>query len=159
MVRKLFEGFEDFCSAYLDDIIISSRSWELHLHHLMSALERVSQAHLILNLKKCVFANAELDFLGHHVGLNQIQSRLQKVHAVLNFPQPTSKKQIQSLLGIAGYYRKYLPHYAELTFSLTELLRKEREFGWNDAAQRSFVDLKSRDVRYYERLIIQKSFV
>jgi len=144
LVRKLFEGFEDFCAAYLDDIIIFSRSWELHLHHLKLVLERVSQAHLILNLKKCVFANAELDFLGHHVGLNKIQPRLQKVHAVLNFPQPTSKKQIQSLLGIAGYYRKYLPHYAELTFPLTELLRKDRKFSWNDAAQRSYIDLKSR---------------
>ena len=101
-------------------------------------------AKLKLNVKKCVFANAELDFLGHHVGLNCIRPRLQKVEALLAFLQPTNKKQVQSLLGAAGYYRKYLANYAELTLPLTALCKKNVVFCWTEAAQRAFVDLKSR---------------
>jgi len=115
LVRKLFMGMEAFRDAYLDDIIIFSRTWVNHLDHLCEVLLKVQRAHLTLNLKKCVFANAEIDFLGHHVGLNAIQPRVQKVEVLLRFPQPTNRKQVHSLLGLAGYYRRYLTHYSELT--------------------------------------------
>ena len=144
LVRKLFMGMEKFCDAYLDDIIIFSRTWLNHLDHLRQVLLRIQQAHLTLNLKKCVFANAEIDFLGHHVGLNAIQPRVQKVEVLLRFPQPTNRKQVQSLLGLAGYYRRYLAHFSELTLPLTEMLRKSRKFEWSEQAQKAFVDLKSR---------------
>src|SRR6218665_3960856 len=102
LVRKLFEGLDDFCAAYLDDIIIFSTSWELHLEHLAVVLEMIANAHLTLNRRKCVFANAELDFLGHHITLKAIQRRIQKVDAVIKFPRPRNRKQVQSLLGFAG---------------------------------------------------------
>lgn len=88
------EGLEDICAAYLYDIIIFSTSYELHLKHLTAVLERIANAHLTLNLRKCVFANAELDFLPHHVTLQAIQ----KVEAVLKFPRPKNRKQVQALL-------------------------------------------------------------
>ena len=96
LVRKLFQGLESFCEAYLDDVLIFSKNWEDHVSQMKQVLQRIAEAHLKLNLKKCVFANAELDFLGHHVSLNAIQPRAQKVEALLNFPQPTNKKQMQS---------------------------------------------------------------
>lgn len=86
------------------------------------------------------FANAELDFLPHHVTLQAIQ----KVEAVLKFPRPKNRKQVQALLWIAGYYRKYLSHYAELTLPLTELIKKNKQFVWSDVCERWFEDLKSR---------------
>jgi hypothetical protein len=144
LVRKLFQGMESFCDAYLDDVIIFSRNWDNHLMHLKQVLMKVWNAHLKLNLKKCVFANAEIDFLGHHLGLNSIQPRTQKVEALLKFPTPVNKKQVQSLLGLAGYYRRYIPHFADITVPLNELLKKNKIFSWNDDAQRAFVDLKSR---------------
>lgn len=144
LVKKLFAGLDPFCDAYLDDVIIFSENWVDHLDHLRQVLSRIEKARLTLNVKKCVFANAEIDFLGHHLGLNQIRPRSQKVEVLLAFPQPKNKKQVQSLLGLAGYYRRYLPHFADLTYPLTEMLKKDRRFAWSAEAQRAFVDLKSR---------------
>src|SRR5678815_2764971 len=144
LVRKLFADLDEFCDAYLDDVIVFSKVWEMHLDHLKQVLTRISNAALTLNLSKCVFADAEIDFLGHHISLNSIQPRIQKVEVLLNFATPSNRKQVQSLLGIAGYYRRYLPHYSDLTLPLTELLKKGKQFFWNDDANRAFLDLKSR---------------
>jgi len=131
-----------FADVY--DVIIFSRNWNNHLDHVKQVLHTIQMAHLTLNLKKCVFANAEIDFLGHHVGLHGIEPRVQKVEVLLRFPQPDNRKQVQSLLGLAGYYRKYLAHYSDLTLPLTDMLKKNKKFEWTEAAQRAFVDLKSR---------------
>lgn len=62
----------------------------------------IAKAHSTLNLRKCVFANAELDFLGHRVLSHAIQPRIQKVEAVLKSPLPKNRKQVQSLLANCG---------------------------------------------------------
>ena len=144
LMRKLFMGMEDFCDAYLDDVIIFSRTWDNHLNDLSQVLRKIEVAALRLNVTKCVFANAKVDFLGHHVGLNELQPRIQKVEALLNFPTPKNKKQVQSLLGLASYYRKFLPHFADITIPLNNLIRKNKLFVWTEEAERAFVELKSR---------------
>src|SRR6218665_606261 len=126
LVTKVFKGLEEVCEAYLDDMMVFSRSWEAHISHLQQMFERVRLANLKLNIRKCEFANANLDFLGHPLSLNMVQPRQQKVEALLKFPAPNNKKQVQSLLGLAGYYRKFLPHFADLTLPLTALLKKNR---------------------------------
>src|SRR6218665_1956907 len=68
--------------------------------------------------------NLLLDFLGDTLSLNMIQPRQQKVYALLNFPPPKTRKQVKSLLGLAGYYRRFLPHYSDLAYLLTALLKK-----------------------------------
>src|SRR6218665_3879449 len=73
-----------------------------------------------------------------------VQPRQQRVEALLKFPAPNNNKQVQSLLGLAGYYRKFLPHFADLTLPLTALLKKSIPFRWSEAANAAFVDLKSR---------------
>ena len=73
-----------------------------------------------------------------------VQPRQQRVEALLKFPAPNNKKQVQFLLGLAGYYRKFLPHFADLTLPLTALLKKNVPFRWFEAANAAFVDLKSR---------------
>lgn len=114
------------------------------MSHLTKVFDRVRLANLKLNIRKCEFANAKLDFLGHTLSLNMVQPRQQKVEALLKFPAPNNKKQVQSLLGLAGYYRKFLPHFADLTLPLTALLKKNVPFKWSEAANAAFVDLKSR---------------
>jgi len=73
-----------------------------------------------------------------------IQPRQQKVDALLKFPPSKTRKQVQSLLGLAGYYRCFLPHYSNLTYPLTALLKKNTLFKWTEAADNAFTDLKSR---------------
>jgi transposase InsO family protein len=144
LITKVLKGLHEFCDAYLDDIIIFSVAWSDHLMHLKRVLKRIDEAHLTLNLRKCVFANAEIDFLGHHIGINGVQPRLKKVEALLRFPQPVNKKQVQSFLGLAGYYRRYLPHYSEIALPLTALTKKGIPFKWSSEAENAFIELKSR---------------
>ena len=103
-------------------------SSEEHLKHLKLVFNRVREAGLTLNLKKCVFATGEVDYLGHHVGLGKVLPIEKKVEALMNFPRPTTRKQLQSFLGLASYYRKYIPHFAWLSAVLSDLLRKNTKF-------------------------------
>ena len=94
LVKNVFKEQEEFCVAYLDDIMVFSRSWEAHMSHLHKVFDRVRLANLRLNIRKCEFANAKLDFLGHTLSLNLVQPRQQKVEALLKFPGPNNKKQV-----------------------------------------------------------------
>src|SRR6218665_204004 len=76
--------------------------------------------------------------------MNMVQPRRLNLEARLKFPAPNNKKQVQSLLGLAGYYRKFLPHFADLTLPLTALLKKNVPFRWSEATNAAFVDLQSR---------------
>jgi len=144
LVRKVLTGLEMFTGAYLDDIIIFSNTWEEHLEHLKLVFDRIRQASLTLKKAKCVFASAEVEYLGHVVGLGKVAPRSAKVEAILKFKRPTDKKQLRSFLGIAGYYRKFIPHFAHIAACLTNLLRKNQKFVWTEVQDTAFLDLKSR---------------
>ena len=79
----------------------------------------------------------------HHWS-GKVAPRNAKVLALQDFPRPTNKKQLQSFLGLAGYYRKFLPHFAHITACLTNLLKKGAKFVWDEDAETTFVELKSR---------------
>jgi len=144
LVSKLLHGLEDFAAAYLDDILIFSETWDDHLKHLRAVFSRITNAGLTLNKQKCEFAVAEIDYLGHHIGLNKVQPREQKVAALLNFSRPTNRKQLQQLLGLAGYYRKFIPHFADISAVLSDLLKKNVKFEWCSKVDKAFLDIKSR---------------
>lgn len=144
LVSKLLMGLEEFCAAYLDDIIIFSNTWEEHLAHIHAVLTRVRSANLTLSPNKCHFAVAEVDYLGHHVGLGRVQPRAQKVQALLEFSPPTTRRQLQQFLGLAGYYRKFVPHFAQISACLSDLLKKGTKFVWTPHAEQAFLDVKSR---------------
>ena len=144
LVKKVLSGLEGFTGAYLDDIIIFSDNWQDHMKHLNIVFDRIRQANLTLKKSKCVFASAEVEYLGHTVGLGKVAPRTAKVDAVLKFQRPSDKKQLRSFLGIAGYYRKFIPHFAQIAACLTNLLRKNTKFVWTDIEETAFCDLKSR---------------
>ena len=144
LVLKLFSGLEMFCAAFLDDILIFSDNWEDHKRHLSAVLSRIRDAGLTLNLSKSMFAVAELDFLGYHIGCNRVQPREKKIAALLQYNRPVDRKSLQQFLGLAGYYRRFLPNFSHMSAVLSSLLRKNVEFKWSDEAEKAFVDLKSR---------------
>ena len=124
--------------------MVFSNTWEEHLKHLQLVLTRISDAGLTLNLKKCEFANAEIDYLGHHIGLGKVQPKQTKVEALLAVCRPKTKKQLQSFVGLASFYRKYIPHFATLSSCLTDLLKKSVKFQWTPEQEKAFLDIKSR---------------
>ena len=143
-MSRLLLGLDGFCAACLDDIIIFSDTWEDHLIRLCTVLSRIRAANLTLSPSNCYFAVAEVDYLGHHVGLGRVQPRAKKVQAVMDFPAPSNRRQLQQFLGLAGYYRKFIPHFAHITVALSDLLQKGTKFDWTAEAVHAFLDLKSR---------------
>ena len=79
---------------------------------------------MTLNKNKCQFSKATVHFLGFEVGLGKIEPRQRKVKAIINFPKPTCKKQIQQWDGLASYFQRYIPHFQAIVAELTNMLKK-----------------------------------
>ena len=93
------------CLVYLDDVIILGRSFREHLNNLQAVLARLQEAGLKLKPAKCQFFQHKVEFLGHIVSRNGIQADPRKIEMVVNWPMPTTMKEIQQFLGFANYYR------------------------------------------------------
>lgn len=143
LVQKLLRGLESFSGAYQDDIVIYSENWEDHLLHLSQVFERIRSSGLTVKRSKCVIANAQVIYLGHVVGSGSITPIEAKVEAILNFPNPTDKKQLRQFLGVIGYYRRYIPNMSQICAPLTNMLKKDSKFVWNNAEKDAFLHLKS----------------
>ncbi|GFU78999.1 retrovirus-related Pol polyprotein from transposon 17.6 [Trichonephila clavipes] len=114
----------DFVVPYLDDIAIFSDTWESHLKHVETVLQRIKRAMLTIKRSKCKFAQQNVKFLGHIVGQGFRTPSEVKVQAVLEFPTPRTKtQQIRAFLGLAGYYQKYINLFSVIAAPLTDVLK------------------------------------
>ena len=142
LVNQVITGIPG-CSAYIDDVVVYSDTWEEHLRIMNMLFHSLKQAHLTVNLAKCEFAKATVTFLGHVVGQGSVKPIDAKVVAVCKFPQPENKKQLMRFLGMAGYYRKFCPKFSTIAEPLTRLLSKKVKFVWTQECQDSFDKIKA----------------
>jgi hypothetical protein len=142
MMSKALSNLQDCCGMFIDDVVVFSDNWENHLRDVERVLQRLRDANLTVKLAKCFFACTEIDYLGHTVGIGRMTPRRAKVEALMKCERPHTRKQLQSFLGLAGFFQRYLPRYAELTSPLTELLRKGREYVWGEKEDKAFNKVK-----------------
>ena len=130
IVNKLLEIFRHLTSGYFDDVLIFISSWPNHLLDVFNVLKIIKEAGLKLNRDKCEFGKAVIDFLGFRVGLCRIEPRQRKVEGIVNFPRPTSKKQISQWCGHVSHYQSFF-HILRLLlpYSHTCLRKTNRLFG------------------------------
>ena len=95
-------------------------------------------------LDKCEFWLQEVEFLGHVISVEGILVDPRKVKAVLKWGRPTNMTEIQSFLGLAGYYRRFIEGFSTIASPLTKLTRKEVRFVWSKKCEVSFIELKER---------------
>ena len=131
------------CLDYLDDIIITGRSFAEHLENLRKVLMRLREAGLRLKPSKCHFAMKEVEYLGYRVSGKGISADPIKVSAVRDFPRPKDLKQVRSFLGLASYYRRFIPLFSRVASPLHALTRKDAPFEWSTACEEAFSELKS----------------
>ncbi|KAG1926090.1 gag-pol fusion protein [Pimephales promelas] len=96
LMDQVLHGLSDFMSAYLDDIVIFSETWEEHLKHLQMVLRRIQEAGLTINPDKCALAKKEIEYLGYVVGNGVIWPQVGKVQAIKSFTLPKTKKQMDA---------------------------------------------------------------
>ena len=142
-IDQVLQGLH-FSYAYIDDLLIASHSSEEHKEHLRQVLERLQFHGLHINPAKCVFGASELEFLGHHVSSQGIRPLEQKVKAVRDFPQSTSRRSLSTFLGMINFYHRFLPHGAEILRPLNELLSHSRgtDIQWTEEATVAFTAAK-----------------
>ena len=142
MMNRVISGHGN-CVVYLDDVLVYSNSWEEHLGHLRDLFGRLSKAGLVVNLAKCEFGKATVTYLGHIVGQGHVAPRCAKVQAIVDFPAPSSKKEILRFLGMCGFYRKFVPNFSEVVAPMTDLLKKGVKFEWSSSCEMAFQKLKA----------------
>ncbi|XP_064469558.1 uncharacterized protein LOC135384277 [Ornithodoros turicata] len=112
-----------FVFAYLEDLLIASKSPEEHEAHLRQLFQRLHDNGLVINPGKCLFGVPSLEFLGHSVSADGISPLPSKVQAIQDFPVPSSLRKLREFLGLVNFHRRFIPHCADLLRPLTDLLR------------------------------------
>jgi hypothetical protein len=97
---------------------------------------------LFIKKSKCSFAQQQLEYLGHVIGVQGVATDPSKIQAVKDWPTPTSVKQLRSFLGLAGYYRRFIRQYGVISRPLSDLLKKNILFQWTSVQQQAFEALK-----------------
>ena len=128
--------------GYLDDIIIYSRSEKEHLEHLEEIFTRLKAAGLKLKLEKCCFFKKHIQYLGHLILVDGIQPLPEKLESIAKMPAPRNPKEVKQFLGLVGYYRKFVPRFADISQVLTHLTKKDMEFKWTPECENCFQILK-----------------
>jgi ribonuclease HI len=145
LMNKVFvEYLDKFVMVFIDDVLVYSRSEEEHEEHLRLALQKLQEHRLYAKLSKCEFWMKQVAFLGHIISKGGISVDPSKVQDVLSWNVPMSASDIQSFLGLAGYYRRFIKGFSKISKPMTELLEKDKKFEWTSACEASFQELKKR---------------
>ena len=142
-MHRLFSDLLDqFVVVFLDDILVFSKTAEEHQAHLREVLSRLRSAKFYAKLSKCDLWKTQVHFLGHVVTSSGIQVEETKVQAIRNWPPPHDVSSLRSFLGLASFYRRFVPGFAHLAAPLTDCFRKDHPFSWGPTQQQAFASLK-----------------
>jgi hypothetical protein len=129
MNKVLDETQGQYALAYIDDVIIFSKIYEEHIQHIQEIFDRLSAAGLKLKPSKCNFCMKKVKYLGHVLSAGDIQPDPDKVQAMQRLTIPRTVKQVRSFVGMASYYRRFIPNFSD-------------RFQWDTECQNSFEHLK-----------------
>ena len=138
----LSDYLDTFVVAYLDDILIFSDSLDEHVNHVKKVLQRLRENHLYAKEEKCEFHKKQTEFLGFLISSNGISMDHTKTSSIDSWPAPKNIKDIQSFLGFANFYRRFIKGFSQIVGPITRLLRKNQPWDWNQDAQTAFENLK-----------------
>lgn len=124
--------------AYLDDFIVFSGDWASHLADVREVLQRMRQIDLRVKLRKCSFAQQQVEFLGHRVSSSGVQIDAGRVRSLSSWPVPQTRQELERFHGVINFFRRFLPGLASAAEPLYRLLKKDAPFEMGDAALAAF---------------------
>ncbi|PIK36770.1 hypothetical protein BSL78_26396 [Apostichopus japonicus] len=145
LVDNVLQGCEEFAKAYIDDIVIFSKTWEEHLCHLEAVFNRLEKSGLAVKPDKCRIGEPTVPYLGYVIGSGEVRPEECKVEAIINWPTPLTKTDVRSFLGLTGYYRKLIPDFAQIASPLTDLTKKSKPtvIEWTEGCEQAFLSLRN----------------
>jgi hypothetical protein len=142
-MSAIFHGFcEEIVEVFMDDFSVYGTSFDNCLHNLDKVLQRCEETSLVLNWEKCHFMVNEGIVLGHKISERGIEVDRAKVEAIEKMPCPRDVKGIRSILGHAGFYRRFIKDFSKISKPLTNLLQKDVPFVFDDDCKEAFETLK-----------------
>ncbi|RVW59633.1 Transposon Ty3-G Gag-Pol polyprotein [Vitis vinifera] len=143
LMNKIFHPYLDkFVVVYLDDIVIYSNTLKEHEEHLRKVFKILRQNKLYVKKEKCSFAKEEVSFLGHRIRDGKLMMDDSKVKAIQEWDPPTKVPQLRSFLSLVNYYRRFIKGYSGRAAPLTDLLKKNKAWEWDERCQHAFENLK-----------------
>ena len=135
--------FNQFCMAFLDDILIFCDTLEEHRVHVRQVLEVLQGAGLTLKPKKCEFHKSSVKFLGVIIFQDGVKMDPQKVKDIVKWGAPTTLTGVREFLGFANFYRRFIKGYSQVMAPMVNLTKKNQPFLWNSDCNRAFEFLKT----------------
>jgi hypothetical protein len=132
------EDLDKFLVVFIDDILVYSAIAKEHEQHLRIVLEKLRQNQLYAKFSKCEFWLKEVAFLGHILTAKGVPIDPAKIKGVKEREPPQNVTDIQSFLGLAGYYRHFIENFSKIVRPMTNLLKKTKEFEWTSECEQSF---------------------
>ncbi|KAI0993387.1 Transposon Tf2-6 polyprotein [Podosphaera aphanis] len=139
----LQEHLDVFCTAYLDDVLIYSNSRHEHRQHVNLVLDKLQNAGLQLDLKKCQFESEEVKYLGLIISRRGIEMDPVKIECIKSWKTPSCVKDVQAFLGFANFYRRFIRGFSSVALPLTQLTKKNVTWSWSSQAEIAFQALKN----------------
>ncbi|KAG7559493.1 Zinc finger CCHC-type [Arabidopsis thaliana x Arabidopsis arenosa] len=131
-----------FVVVYFDDILVYSKTLDEHVEHLRKVLNVLRKERLFGNFKKCSFCSNDVVFLGFVVSSQGIQVDESKIKAIQDWPSPKTVGEVRSFHGLAGFYRRFVRDFSTIAAPLTEVIKKDVGFKWEQAQEDAFQLLK-----------------
>ena len=133
----------DFTFVYIDDILVASQDIETHKQHLQTLFQRLKEYGLVINLSKCQFGCDTIDFLGHRISSTGIRPLPDKVDSIVHFSQPETIRGLQEFVGMANFYRRFIPAAAQIMSPLFDALAgKPKMLSWSAEMVTAFQNTK-----------------
>jgi hypothetical protein len=133
---------DKFVVVFIDDILVYSKNEAEHTKHLHTVLQRLRDHQLYAKLSKYDFWLREIKFLGHTISQDGISVDPEKVQEVMDWKPPTTVRQIQSFLGLARYYRRFILDFSKIVKPMTEPLKKRVKNNWSQKCDDAFHTLR-----------------
>lgn len=121
----------DFCTAYIDDILIYNNSKKEYQTYVCKILTALQKAGLQADIDKCKFYITEISYLGLIISTEGICIDTEKVEVVENWETPTYVKDVQALIGFANFYRHFNRTFSNIVRSMINAIKKDNTFCWS----------------------------
>ncbi|CAM8994084.1 unnamed protein product [Rhodiola kirilowii] len=143
VVTSIFSDMiREFIEVFMDDFTIYGDTFDACLSNLSTVLARCVSMNLVLNYEKCHFMVTHGIVLGHIVSQEGMEVDKAKIDLIMTLPYPSTVRDIQSFLGHAGFYQRFIKDFSKKALPLSTLLQKEVPFEFTNACKEAFDDLK-----------------
>ncbi|CEJ95270.1 Putative Pol-like protein [[Torrubiella] hemipterigena] len=146
-INDILQDFlDEFCSAYIDDILIySDGTLDDHREKVKKVLKRLQEAGLQVDIDKCKFEAISVKYLRFIIDAGKgIRVDPDKVRAIQQWESPRTVTEVRRFIGFANYYRQFIPEFSLLALPLIRLTKKDMTFIWSGECQSAFEKLKER---------------